>query len=434
MVAEKQKSSSLRKREGSASATGLLLLLMILVTVAGGWMYLSDLDVVSVAEGEVIPSTNVKYVQHLEGGILEQILVDEGAQVKVGQPLFELEATASMADVEELEVRLNGLKVDLFRLEAESSGWQLPDYPVSFQSQYPSLVEHSLKQFEKRVSRYQSERDAQQEQMRQKVQEISKIKARIANLRPSLEMIAEQIEISEGLLVDELTNRYNHLTLLREEKSMQGQLEESLAALEGAASALVEAEQLFEQIRLQFQEEARDQLEESRRQHDELSKRMNKLQDSLQRTTLRSPVDGVVKTLHIYTVGGVVKAGDVLAEVVPAGDKLVIEARLPPQDVGYIGVGQPAQVRLLSGDADRLGKLGGEVVFISPDTMIPREGEPYYRVRVETERSYFEQGALRYNLLPGMQVTTSIITGKRTVLDYLLSPFMGGLDTAMRER
>ena len=215
---------------------------------------------------------------------------------------------------------------------------------------------------------------------------------------------------------------------------MQGQLEEDLAGLSGAESALVEARQKFEQIRYLFEEEARRELEESRRQHSELSKRMNKLQDSLQRTTLRSPVDGVVKTLNIYTVGGVVKAGEVLAEVVPAGDQLVVEARLLPQDVGYVEVDQPAQVRLQSSDASRLGKLDGKVIFISPDTMVPQEGDPYYRVRVETERSYFERGDLRYHLLPGMQVTTSIITGKRTVLDYLLSPFLDSMEESMRER
>ncbi len=420
--------------ETETSPNGLFLLLLALLLSIGGWMVLAELDVVSMAEGEVIPSSNVKYVQHLEGGILGRILVKEGEQVRGQQPLFELEATASMADVEELGVRLSGLQVDLFRLEAESSGLQEPSYPQTFVADYPDLVNHSQSQFRQRMSRYQSERDAQQEQIRQKEQEISKVKARIANLRPELEMIAEQIHISEGLLVDELTNRYNHLTLLREEKSLQGQLAESLAALEGAESALVEASEHFEQIRFQFQEKARNQLEESRREHNELSKRMKKLEDSLQRTTLRSPVDGVVKTLNIYTVGGVVKAGDVLAEIVPAGDQLIVEARLLPQDVGYIEVGQSAKVRLSSSDADRLGTLDGKVTFISPDTMIPKEGDPYYRVRVETEQSYFERDDLRYHLLPGMQVTTSIITGKRTILDYLLSPFLGGMEMAMRER
>ena len=425
---------STERHESSASATGLLFLLMALVASAGAWMYLAELDMVSVAEGEVIPSTNVKYVQHLEGGILSNILVKEGEQVRAEQPLFELESTSSMADVEELQVRLNGLSVDLFRLEAESSGAEQPAYPAEFKSRHTTLVTRSQMQFEQRRFRYQSERYSQQEQIKQKEQEIGKIRARIASLHPGLELIGEQISISEDLLKDELTNRYNHLSLLRERETMQGQLEEDLAGVGGAESALVEARQKYEQIRYMFEEEARRELEESRRQHSELSKRMNKLQDSLQRTTLRSPVDGVVKTLNIYTVGGVVKAGEVLAEVVPAGDQLIVEARLLPQDVGYVEVDQLAQVRLQSSDAMRLGKLDGRVIFISPDTMVPQEGDPYYRVRVETERSYFERGDLRYHLLPGMQVTTSIITGKRTVLDYLLSPFLDSMEESMRER
>ena len=203
-------------KESTASVTGLLLLLMALVGSAGAWMYLAELDMVSVAEGEVIPSTNVKYVQHLEGGILSRILVKEGEQVSAEQPLFELESTASMADVEELEVRLNGLSVDLFRLEAESSGAEQPAYPDEFEALHPILVARSQMQFEQRRFRYYSERDSQQEQIKQKEQEIGKISARIASLRPGLELIGEQISISEDLLKDELTNRYNHLSLLRD--------------------------------------------------------------------------------------------------------------------------------------------------------------------------------------------------------------------------
>ncbi|MCS5565832.1 MAG: HlyD family efflux transporter periplasmic adaptor subunit [Methylococcales bacterium] len=324
--------SKLHSTDPTRLVTRLHLLLVGLVVAAWVWMSIAELDVVSVAEGEVIPSSNVKYIQHLEGGIVRAILVKEGEQVEKGQHLFELEATATRADFEE------------------------------------------------------------------KKQEILMIKARIASLRPAVDMIAEQVKISNGLMEEELTNRYNHLTLLREEKGLKGQLKEDLAALKGAEAAI------------------------------------SKLQDSLDRTTLSSPVKGIIKKLNVYTIGGVVKAGDVLAEVVPGDDVLLVEARLLPQDVGYIETGQVAQVRLQSSDSMRLGKIMGEVIFISPDTLVPKEGDPYYRVRVQTDRSYFENDGERYHLLPGMQLTTSIITGKRTVLDYLISPFIESVDTSLRER
>lgn len=307
-------------------------LLVGLTVVVGIWLFIAELDVVSVAEGEVIPSSNVKHVQHLEGGIVSKILIKEGDKVTMGQALFELEATANQAVVSE------------------------------------------------------------------KQQQLIQIKSRIDTLKPRLEMIGEQVAISTDLLEDNLTNRYNHLSLLREEQEIKGQLQEGLAALKGAQAIIV------------------------------------KLRDSLARSVLYSPVEGIIKKLNLYTLGGVVSAGAVLAEIVPADDILVVEARLLPQDVGYIEVGQVAHVRLQSSDAMRLGKISGEVIFISPDTFLPEEGEPYYSVRVKVNRSYFENRGERYHLLPGMQMTTNIITGKRTVLDYLLSPFMDSMDTALHER
>ena len=158
------------------------------------------------------------------------------------------------------------------------------------------------------------------------------------------------------------------------------------------------------------------------------------LEDALSRTVLRSPVDGIVKTLHVATVGGVVRAGEPVADIVPVSDRLVIEARLPTQDIGYVRAGQPVLVSLASSDAIRFGRLEGEVVNVSPDTIDTQDGVPYYKVRVETEANQFESGAVIYELVPGVQVACAIRTGQRSVLAYLLAPVMSSVQTALRER
>ena len=172
----------------------------------------------------------------------------------------------------------------------------------------------------------------------------------------------------------------------------------------------------------------------SRREFDELSQRIRKFEDSLKRTVVRAPVDGVVKEVLVSTVGGVLQPGDTVAELVPVGDRLIVEAELPIQDIGYVQVGQHAIIKLNSPDLVRFGKLDGTVVRISPDKLVRDDGQPYYRVRIDTERNYFERDNLRYELFPGTQVVASIQTGKRTVVEYLLDPFIGSISEAMRER
>ena len=225
-----------------------------------------------------------------------------------------------------------------------------------------------------------------------------------------------------------------HLNLLKEAADLRGRIAEDGATLARLDAAIAGAEIRLQTIRHTSLEDVREELEEKRRSLKEYSNRIHKYRDSLQRTVLRSPVDGVVKTLYVSTVGGVVRPGDTVVEVVPAGDRLVVEARLPVQDIGYVHTGQTAMVRLASSDAVRFGSLAGRVVHVSPDSIETRDGVSFYRVRIEIEQDHFQRGSERYRLVPGVQVLCGIRTGERTVLAYLLDPFLGSLETALRER
>ncbi|MEX2449564.1 MAG: HlyD family type I secretion periplasmic adaptor subunit [Rhodospirillales bacterium] len=417
------------------NTTHVFLALCVLMCVAFFiWAAVSKLDIVSMTTGEVIPYSQVKSIQHLEGGIVLEIAVREGDRVKKDQPLITLESTASGADVGELRVRLNALRMSILRLEAEAAGSDKPVFPEDLTKEHPQLVSQALEQFKKRKRQRDSDIVLRTEAAIQREQDIREISARIKNQRDSLKLLNEQIAISEDLLKDDLTNRYNHLNLLRDASRLQGKIEEDKAALERAKSALNEAQATLENIRSNHAVETGKELEEARLNYNELTQRFQKFEDSLSRTVLRSPVNGVVKTLYVTTIGGVLKPGSTVIDIVPAGDRLIIEAKLPTQDIGYVRRGQTAQVKLASADALRFGNLPGTVVNVSPDTLVTKEGVPFYKVRIETASDHFQRGDLRYQLFPGMQVMTNIQTGQRTVLEYLLDPFLRSFDEAMLER
>ena len=422
-------------RPSSGKTTHLFLVLLVFSCISfGAWTAIGTLDIVSLANGEVIPSSQVKSVQHLEGGIVREISVSEGQVVRSGQKLVVLEPTQSGADVGELRVRLRSLRAEISRLEAEAAGQNHPVFPDDLTTDHPKLVRQTLDLFENRKRSKQGRIDSQKEAVIQKRQEIKEISARIRNQEDSLKLMEEQIAISEELMREDLTNRFVQLDLLKEASRLKGQNEQDIAAIIRARSALKETQSQLQSIYNAFAEEAGNELESSRLEFNELSQRIGKFQDSLERTVLRSPVDGIIKTLHISTVGGVLKPGETVVDIVPAGDKLVIEARLETQDIGYVEAGQPALVKLASADALRFGGLDGQVIHVSPDTLVTRDGVPYYKVRIETEADRFARGDLQYRLFPGMQVIASIRTGQRTVLEYLTDPILGSLSGAMKER
>lgn len=420
--------------EGQGLTHLFFLLCAALVGAFFTWAYYGQLDVVSTAVGEVIPSTQIKSVQHLEGGIVREIMVKEGDAVKKGQPLMSLEPTASDADVDELQVRITALTADVARLQAEANGAAAPTFPKQLVEAHPQLVEETMALFNTRRQRIGNQLAGQREKITEQENKMVEVRNRIRNNRAKLKLITEQIGISNELMKDQLTNRMQHLNLLKESTSLKGQIADDQAGLRQAETAMKGAKNKLEAIRHSFQEKVREELETKRRSFEEYSSRLRKFEDSLRRTVLRSPVDGVVKSLYVFTVGGVVAPGGTVIDVVPAGDRLIIEARLPPQEIGYVQPGQKALVALASSDAVRFGQLDGEVVSVSPDTIETSDGQAFYKVRIATEKDYFQYQTLRYRLVPGVQVMASIRTGQRSVLAYLADPFINSARAAMRER
>tara|TARA_E500000331_G_scaffold354496_1_gene407624 strand:+ start:2676 stop:3950 length:1275 start_codon:yes stop_codon:yes gene_type:complete len=400
----------------------------------GFWASVSTLDIISTAQGEVVPSTRIKSIQHLEGGIIRRIAVNEGQRVQKNDVLVELDPTASTADLGELQVRLNSLKFEISRLTAELNDQKTPKINNNLQVNFPQLAMRSLEQFNTRMKAQKSRLQKQRHLIVQRASIINEIRSKIKSGQKLLKLKTEQINISDRLVKDDLSNRFTHLNLLISASEVEGRIVENKANLVTANAAWKEAQFELKLIENEFKEEVNKELEEANTNLDELNQRLNKFDDSLERTTLRSPVTGIIKTVYFSTAGGVIKPGETIIDIVPGQDSLVIEAKLPTQDIGYVQAGQEAFIQLASADAMKFDKLPGKVKHVSPDTIISNDGLPFYTVKIETKNDHFERASNKYYLYPGMQVTASIKIGDRTVMDYILDPLQAAMDEAMTER
>lgn len=423
-----------RKTRAERSSKLLFLTLSLFCVAFVLWSAIGRLDIVSMAEGHVIPSTRVRTVQHLEGGIVREILVREGQVVTTGQPLIILEQIVSDAFFEEVQSRITALRLDLNRLEALRQGFDTPAYPEDLLLDHPDLVERSMSHFMAVKDAFHSNAVSQSELIRQREHQVREIVTRRENARHNLTLLQEQIALSQELLDEQLTTRYKHLAYLREESALKSRIEEDGALLEAARAALSEARANLQKIRTAHHKDIEDQLKKTRQDLEEIMQRQRRHADSLDRTVLRSPVEGVIKTLHVTTVGGVIRSGMDVAEIVPAGDKLVVEAMLPVGDIGYVHEGQEATVRLASRESIMFGKLNGKVVHVAPDTTVTPEGRAFYAVRIQTEKDRFAHKDMEYRLYPGMIMQVAIHTGSRTVLQYILDPLMGTMSGVLQER
>ncbi|NGZ05230.1 MAG: HlyD family type I secretion periplasmic adaptor subunit [Magnetococcales bacterium] len=407
---------------------------IVLVGILVAWGHYGTLDIVSITQGEVIPASLVKKIQHLEGGIVHAILVREGELVQQDQPLLELESAASGADFGELQTRILSLKVEIVRLEAEAAGREELKFSSEEEKEYGERIRQTRELFQNRRQNLRNAVTAQSENVVQRQQDIHEIQARLRNSQKRVSLIQEQVGISEKLLKQDIANRYGHLDLLKELSALQSRIDEDQVAVARAEAMHKEAAAQLKAVRSKYDEEVSRQLDISRRELREIQARMGKYQDNVRRSMVKSPVRGVVKSLNVATLGGVIKAGETVLEIVPEGDELIVEAKLPIHDIGYVSIGQQAKIRLLSADAARFGELAGQVINVSPDTFLIKEGSPYYKVRVRTEATAFVSRGQNYRLVPGMILQVSILTGNRTILEYLFSPLFNTMHAALGER
>jgi adhesin transport system membrane fusion protein len=334
---------------------------------------------------------------------------------------------------EELEVQNEGLQLRRARLIAEAN-----DRPVAFPAAVPPRLADVLASerdaYESRKRQFESAMIVLASQTQQKSLEIKALEVKRVALDGNLKRARERLAISTELLKNSLVPRTEHLQLESEVESLNGQLSEVNAAIPKEREALVELREREREAVLKVRRAAVEELGQVDLAIARARELLAKATEQDRRTVIRSPIDGVVKNLRYHTIGGVVRPGEPIMEIVPINEKPIVEVRLSPVDVGYVRAGQPATVKVSTYDFVRYGGLDGAVTLVAADSSLDRAGQPYFRVVVETEKAYLGDAPGTYPIAPGMQATVDIHTGTRSVLSYLVSPVLKLRHEAFRER
>ena len=407
--------------------------IVLLLTVALLWASQARLDEVATAFGEVIPVGQVKTIQHLEGGIIAEMFVTEGSLVTTGSPLVRLDLTESDTREAELSVTLDGLVLRRARLDAEAHDTEL-SFPQEVAERRPASAQNERNAFNARIAEQRSVLNSLEEQIKQRESDLRQMQAEEATLREQLALAQQNLEIANDLIVDGLISKLDHLAAQSEVERLSGQLSSTREGLPSAESALVEARERLNETHLAFQRNALEELSSVDLAIETTREELTRATAVSRRTLIASPIDGVVKSLRFHTIGAVVRPGEAIMDIVPTDEQLVIEARLNPQDVGYVRVGQPAVVKISTYDYIRYGVLEATVMLVSPDSHQDENGNTYFRVIAATDRTYMGQEPGDLPITSGMEATLDIHTGTNTVMHYLLKPVLKLKSEAFRER
>jgi adhesin transport system membrane fusion protein len=398
------------------------------------WANFAVLDEVTRGDGKAIPSSKLQKIQNLEGGIIAQIYAREGEIVEAGAPLLRLDDTRFVSNVGETEADRIGLALRVERLSAE-----VEDRPLNIDAELrkaaPSQAASEESLFQSRHQQLQDEIGGLQEQLVQRQQELREFSSKQAQYRNSLQLLRQEIAMSEPLVAQGAISQVEVLRLKRAEVENRGQLDATSLAIPRAESAVKEVERKIDETRGKFRSDALTQLNEARTDLNKAQATGKALEDRVSRTLVTSPVRGIVKQVLVNTIGGVIQPGSDLVEIVPLDDTLLIEARIRPQDIAFLHPGQEAMVKFSAYDFTIYGGLKAKLEQIGADTITDEEGKnTFYLIKLRTDRSHLGTDEKPLLIIPGMVATVDIITGKKSVLSYLLKPIIRARAEALHER
>lgn len=411
----------------------LLGAILVFLTFAVLWAAWSEIDVVTRGEGRVITSSQVQLIQNLEGGILAEIPVREGETVEKDQVLFRLDATRFESSYREGEQQKFALQARIARLAAEAGG-TVPEMPAGLREKHPEIVKQELALHAARAKDLASKIDILREQLVQRRNEIIELRAREKTQREGLAIITREIAISAPLVTQGVISEVELMRLQREQVRIRTEVEAASLAAPRVESSIEEVRRKIDETTSAFRAQAGAELALSRAEFAKHAETLPALEDRVTRTTVRSPVKGIVKSILNKTLGGVVQPGNPLAEIVPLEEQLLVEARIKPADIAFIAVGQRAVVKVTAYDYSIYGGLEGKIVLVGADSIVPQQGEPYYIVHVRTAASVLKFGGKSLPVIPGMTTSVDVLTGKKSVLNYLLKPVNRAMERALSER
>jgi adhesin transport system membrane fusion protein len=394
--------------------TARMLLFVTLALIVSGvtWANFAILDEVKRGNGRVVPSRQMQVVQSLEGGIVQDLFVQEGAVVSADQPLIRIDDTTFSAQLGEIRERRSAMAARVARLEAEAQGLPKLAFPDGLAEENPRAVTAERSVFDTRA--------------RKTAQELDVLAQQETRLTETLAFASRELELTRRLYQQKIVPEIELLRIERQSSELRGQLAE------------VQSRAIT--VRTGFRAQADEDLAKSRGDLAVLDENIKSAQDKVRRTELKSPVRGIVNKINVTTIGAVVQPGASLMEIVPLDDSLLVEGRIRPQDIAFIRPDQEAVVKITAYDSSVYGSLKGKVERISADTIIDEKGdknergETYYRVMVRTDKNHLGTSEHPLPIIPGMVATVEVLTGAKSVLDYMIKPARMLRDEALRER
>lgn len=420
----------------------LLFTICLFFTSAILWSYYSEIDELTRGEGKVIPSVKIQTIQSLDGGVVSEILVKEGFIIKKGQPLMKIDTTRFKASLDENKNTLESLLASQIRLTAEMNiNIKKPRPKLNFSNKnltkYPDIIKVQKELFKTRYEELKANINTLNIQVKQKEQELKELQSKQEQLWQSIKLIKEEMATIENLVAKKVRPNIDLISIKREYNEILGDYMATKLSIPRAKFSIEESNnKVVEKIKM-FKNEAAEELH---RINNEIKKYQSKViseKDKLDKTVIVSPVNGIINRIHINTIGGVVRSGADLIEIVPESETLLIEAKIDPKDIAFINPSQKAIVKITAYDFSIYGSLEGKIVEISADSIKDedsREGKTYYKVTIKTEKNYLEKDGERYSIIPGMIASVDIVTGKKTILEFILKPIIKTKDSALHER
>ena len=411
----------------------ILWAVLILSAIAIFWASVSEVEEMTRGQGKVIPASHIQVIQNLEGGILSEILVKVGDTVKKDQLLLKIDQTRFSSSVQQNQAKYLSNKAKAARLQAETSGMPFR-VPNEVMAQSPEIGIREQELYESRKTELRSSLEIKQAQNNQRNHELRELNSKLAELIKTYLLFQKELQLTKPLVAQGAVSEMEVLRLERQASEMQGEIEQTKQAIPRAQSRIEESQVALKELRLAFINKAKAELNEVLAQLGEDSATSIALKDRLDRTFVKSPVNGTVNRLLINTVGGVISPGMDLMEIVPLEGTLLVEAMIKPADIAFLRPNQDAMVKFTAYDFTIFGGLTAKLEQISADSITDEKGNSFYLVRLRTDKNFLGPQTNPLPIIPGMVASVDILTGKKTVLSYLLKPVLRAKYMALRER
>lgn len=421
------------KMRPATSATLMLFSIMALVVFGIVWAGLTHVEVLTRGQGQVVPSQDVQIVQSLEGGIVEALLVGPGDLVSKGQVLMRLSDVQFSSEARGTEARFLGLEAKKARLTAEASGEDFK-VPPKVAGKAPQVAENEKALYESRQKELQNAYAILDDRIAKANADMAEVNAQINRFSSSRKLLNDELAITRDLVKKRAVPKLDEIRLNREIADMSGQINAQSQRRKSLQAELAVAKKERESQLDKFRSQALGELGAVETEISSLRESLKSIGDRVDRREVKAPVDGIVNNIAVKTLGGVVEPAMQLVEIVPVDEELKIIARIQPNEIAFIRPGQPAKVKITAYDPQKYGALEGELVRIGATSGRDREGGTFFEIEVRTDKNYLGSAKNPLPITPGMVADVEVITGKRTILEYLLKPVLRARQRAFTEQ